>query len=88
MKDRNFGYVVEWPVSRKLEELGFHDSYRAIHPDPAAKPAFTWTPGYPIGTVSPDEVHDRIDFIYAAGPAKRRLTVKSLVKQELTLILL
>jgi len=71
-KESHFGYVVEWPVSKKLEQLGFRDSYRDIHPDPAAKPAYTWTPGHPIGTVSPDEVHDRIDFIFAGGPAATR----------------
>ncbi|MER7472898.1 endonuclease/exonuclease/phosphatase family protein [Micromonospora sp. NPDC000018] len=67
-KDRHFGHVVEWPVSARLAELGLRDSYREIHSDPAAKPAHTWTPGHPIGTVSPNEVHDRIDFVYAGGP--------------------
>jgi hypothetical protein len=30
--------------------------------------AYTWTPGYPYPTLSANEVHDRIDIIYHAGP--------------------
>ena len=49
-----------------LADMGFRDSYREIHPDPVAIPGFTWTPGSLDGVE--DEVHDRVDFVLAAGP--------------------
>lgn len=55
--------AVAWPATRKLEAAGFVDLYRAIFPDPVARPAFTWTP-----TSEPDDPedhHDRIDFLFA-----------------------
>ena len=59
-------FPVDWPVSRALATAGFRDSYRAVHPDPAAIPGFTWTPGGPES--DPREVHDRIDWVLAMGP--------------------
>lgn len=66
---RGLPFPVRWPVSRAMEAAGFRDSYREIHPDPVADPGFTWTPGTPAPLVRPAEVHDRIDFVWAAGPA-------------------
>ena len=60
-------FPVDWPVSRALATAGFRDSYRAVHPDPVAIPGFTWTPGGPES--DPREVHDRIDWVLAMGPA-------------------
>lgn len=61
-------YVVAWPASALAARAGFRDSYREAHPDPVAKPGFTWTPGGPEAVKN--EVHDRIDWVLAAGPAK------------------
>ncbi|WP_338448839.1 endonuclease/exonuclease/phosphatase family protein [Niallia oryzisoli] len=71
-RTNHYGFVVEWPISKKLEQLGFLDSYRDIYPDPVAKPAYTWTSGLPgrEPPIEPNEKHDRIDFIYHAGPVK------------------
>jgi endonuclease/exonuclease/phosphatase (EEP) superfamily protein YafD len=66
---RGFPYPIRWPVSLAMEQVGFVDSYRAIHPDPVADPGFTWTPGYPTPYVGSREVFDRIDYVWAAGPA-------------------
>ncbi len=66
---RPYDQVVEWPVSNRLSDLGFRDSYREARPDPIADPGYTWTPGYPPPSMTADEVHDRIDFVYAAGPS-------------------
>src|SRR6185369_14020183 len=60
-------YPVDWPVSRALADAGFRDSNRDAHPDPVAVPGFTWTPGGPES--DPHEVHDRIDWVLASGPA-------------------
>lgn len=59
--------TVAWPTTRAVEELGFVDAYRAVHPDVVAKPAFTWTPtGDPS---DPEDHHDRIDFVFARADA-------------------
>ena len=50
-----------------MADSGFVNSYRAVHPDPVAKPGLTWTPGYPHPFVRPQETHDRIDYIYSIG---------------------
>lgn len=62
-------YPVVWPVSKALADAGFRDSYREVHPDPVAVPGFTWTPPGTLESV-PDEVHDRIDWVLASGPAQ------------------
>ena len=58
--------VVEWPTVKAIEARGFVDTYRKIFPDPAAKPAFTWTPT--SEPTAKDDHHDRIDFIFARAP--------------------
>jgi hypothetical protein len=58
-------FAVEWPVSKALTNAGFRDSFRVVHPDPVAKPGFTWTPGSPEGEKV--EVHDRIDWVLSIG---------------------
>lgn len=57
--------AVNWPTTKRLADQGFIDAYRAIHPDPVAKPAFTWTPRY--DEAASDDHPDRIDFIFARG---------------------
>jgi hypothetical protein len=54
-------FPVQWPVSKALTDAGFKDSFRVVHPNPVAKPGFTWTPGSPEGEKV--EVHDRIDWV-------------------------
>ncbi|SMO51945.1 Exonuclease III [Saccharicrinis carchari] len=58
------GAVVRWPVSAMLEEAGFKDSFREIHPNPAQYPGVTWLSG--IGEDAPQRF-DRIDYIYSHG---------------------
>lgn len=66
-------FAVEWPVSKRLASMGFEDSYRVIYPDPVAKPGMTWWAARPelsfTWNPDPTEARDRIDFIYAGGPA-------------------
>jgi endonuclease/exonuclease/phosphatase family metal-dependent hydrolase len=66
-------YVFDWPVSKAFEAAGFTDSYRAVHPDPVAKPGVTWWAAKPFdpGGYNPHTaIVDRIDFLYTAGPSK------------------
>ena len=58
-------FPVQWPVSKALTNAGFRDSFRVVHPNPVAKPGFTWTPGSPEGEKV--EVHDRIDWVLSIG---------------------
>ena len=60
-------FPVEWPVSKAMEAAGFTDTYRTAHPDAAATPGHTWTPGRPWPVVPEGETHDRIDFVWAAN---------------------
>jgi len=64
--------AVDWPTTRALESLGFVDAYRAVHPDPVAKPAYTGTPTRAV--TDPEDHHDRLDFVFARGNG---LTVES-----------
>lgn len=57
--------AVRWPTTARLVEAGFVDAYRAVHPDPVAKPAYTWTPRY--DETATDDHPDRIDFVFAWG---------------------
>lgn len=62
---------VEWPVSAAVERAGFVDSYRAVHPDPVQVPGFTWWAARPpVGDDFTGDPQDRIDLVYAAGPAQ------------------
>lgn len=70
---RNFGLVVPWPVTQMAEEAGFQDGFRAVYPDPVAKPGTTWTPGVPPGVVKPHHVMDRIDFVLFRGALRPTL---------------
>jgi len=58
--------AVVWPTTAGLEAQGFVDTYRAIHTDPVAKPAYTWTPYYE--ETATDDHPDRIDFVLARAP--------------------
>lgn len=61
--------VVKWPTTGRLVAAGFVDAYRAIHTDPMAKPAYTWTPSY--DEAATDDHPDRIDFVLAKGDGLR-----------------
>jgi hypothetical protein len=70
-------WPVRWPVSVAVEEAGFVDSFRAVFPDPAHDPGLTWPagrPDVPGWDPGPNAPHDRIDLIYAAGPAEATLS--------------
>jgi endonuclease/exonuclease/phosphatase family metal-dependent hydrolase len=64
-------YPVRWPVSVAVERVGFHDSYRVVHPNPVSYPGLTWWAARPRSETSwnpgPHAPEDRIDMVYAAG---------------------
>jgi len=57
--------VVRWPTTLAVEQRGFVDAYRAVHPDVVKKPAFSWT----TTTPAPPDKHDRIDQLLVSGVA-------------------
>lgn len=57
----NNGYVIRFPNSLLMEQNGFRDSFREIHPDPAKERGITWSPAFP------NAFKDRIDYIYYKG---------------------
>lgn len=64
-RNAHYGKVVEWPVSKLMEERRFTDSFREVHPDPALTLEGTW------GYLNEDIISDRIDFIYYRGDKLR-----------------
>lgn len=79
VKAKNQPLAVAWPTVKAIEEKGFVDTFRAVFPDPAAKPAFTWTPtSEPTAT---DDHHDRIDFALAKA-AKLEVLAAGIVGEK------
>jgi endonuclease/exonuclease/phosphatase family metal-dependent hydrolase len=60
-------YVVEWPVTVAMEDAGFTDTYRAMHPDPVVDPGFTYCVRF-FPACGRWDTWDRIDYVYSAGP--------------------
>ena len=60
--------MVEWPVSAKIIDNDFKDSFREANPDPLKTLDGTW------GFLNDEIISDRIDFIYYKGEG---LKVKS-----------
>jgi endonuclease/exonuclease/phosphatase family metal-dependent hydrolase len=58
-----YGLVVEWPVTRLVAEAGYRDAYRVCNPKIDRKKDRTWSPRYP------DQIQDRIDFVFWKGDA-------------------
>ncbi|HEX6151581.1 endonuclease/exonuclease/phosphatase family protein [Nocardioides sp.] len=56
---------VAWPVSQALVDTGLRDTYRELHPDPAADPGNTW--GQVAGNGGSPR---RIDYAYVGGPVE------------------
>lgn len=68
-------YSVAWPVTELVAAAGFRDSWRRVHPDPAARPGLTWWAGRPPlaeYAPGPRDPQDRIDYVWYAGPATPR----------------
>ena len=69
VKARDLPYSVRWPVSLAIEQAGFRDTYRSLHPNAIKSPAFTWPSGWPTFKHHA-KYSDRIDIVWAGGPAK------------------
>jgi endonuclease/exonuclease/phosphatase family metal-dependent hydrolase len=57
---------VAYPTTLAVMNAGLKDSFRTLFPDEVAKPGVTWSP---LTLPSdPKDHHDRIDFVFFAGP--------------------
>lgn len=61
--------AVRFPTTEAVEAEGFVDAFRVAHPDPVARPGFTWTPTSEPS--DPEDHHDRIDFVFARAERLR-----------------
>lgn len=59
------GAVVNWTVSKLMQDAGFKDSFREMNPDPAKKLGISWRYSGDNNEIIDRE--DRIDFIYYQG---------------------
>ena len=69
-REYHYDKVVEWPVSKLMQDRGYTDSFREAHPDPTLSLEGTW------GFLSEDIISDRIDFIYYRGDKLQTLDSK------------
>ncbi|MBI9064948.1 MAG: endonuclease/exonuclease/phosphatase family protein [Marinilabiliaceae bacterium] len=65
-KQIHYGYSIEWPVSKEMEQAGFLDSFRELNINPLLDPGLTWTPRAARSSTNYG-LRDRIDFIYYKG---------------------
>ena len=69
-KHYNAGYVMPFPTSLYLQQLGFRDSFREVYPNPLKNRGITWSP------LNSKTHQDRIDYIYLKGNKIRVLDSK------------
>lgn len=64
-------WVVRWPATKELADIGFTDTYREIYPNVLTNPGITWST---VNKFNPEwnytipEPQDRIDFLFYKGP--------------------
>lgn len=59
------GAVVNWTVSKSMEEAGFIDNFREVNPDPVKNIGTTWLTA--ADSLETPNRQDRIDYIYYQG---------------------
>lgn len=86
------GTEVTWSTTKAIEDAGFRDSYRQIHPDPVRTPGFTWPSDNPGADISQltwaadaDE-RDRIDFVFFYPDERLQLLDSILVGPSSTIV--
>ena len=56
------------PVSTLMQERGFTDTFREVHPNPVQRPGLTWSPMFRTGPEGKGQGFDRIDRLYLRNP--------------------
>ena len=68
----NGGHVMPFPATLLMEQAGFVDSFREIHPDPLAVRGITWSPAFPSA------FRDRIDYIFYRGSILKAVNAETI----------
>jgi endonuclease/exonuclease/phosphatase (EEP) superfamily protein YafD len=71
-----YGVVAEWPVTKIVADAGFRDVYRECHPKVDRAADRTWSPRFP------EQIQDRIDFVFWRGEQLRAVEAKRLDQAE------
>jgi len=71
-----YGLIAEWPVTKIVADAGFRDAYRACHPKVNRAADRTWSPRFP------EQIQDRIDFVFWRGSQLRAVEAKRLDQHE------
>lgn len=61
------GATALWTVSREMQQVGFIDSYRELHPDVTKDIGATWIYGHDAQNQAKNDYTARIDYIYYQG---------------------
>ncbi len=67
-KSNYYNLVIEFPVSKIMEDQGYVDTYRMLHPDEVKYLGQTWSP------VFKNTLQDRIDYIFYKGDMLKPVT--------------
>ena len=76
-KQMHFGKVVEWPVTKFMENRGYVDSFRNVNPDPLSSLEGTW--GF-LGNEG-SLISDRIDYIFFKGSSLKAIN-SSIISED------
>ena len=76
VSQEQYGIVVEWPVTKIVADAGFRDAYRERHPKIDRAADRTWSPRFP------EQIQDRIDFVFWRGASLRVVEAKRLDQSE------
>jgi endonuclease/exonuclease/phosphatase (EEP) superfamily protein YafD len=71
-----YAVVAEWPVTKIVADAGFRDVYRECHPKVDRAADRTWSPRFP------EQIQDRIDFVFWRGEQLRAVEAKRLDQAE------
>lgn len=86
------GVIIPWQTTQTLLDGGLVDAFRAVHPDPAANPGFTWpsdNPLFPTSSLTwaPEaDERDRIDYIFATPDARLAIDGSTVVGPQSTIV--
>jgi endonuclease/exonuclease/phosphatase family metal-dependent hydrolase len=64
--------VLPLPVSTAMQQAGFTDTFRVVHPNPVQRPGITWSPmfrGKAADGAAKEQGFERIDRLYLKNPA-------------------
>lgn len=74
----NKGHIMPFPSGILMEQAGFKDAYRVLHPDPLKNRGITWSSQFP------NAFKDRIDYIYYKGDNLVPLTSDVIDKHKIS----